>query len=803
MSQQALDYDGSTPFRQAAGALWRAGWANPLPIGNGKSLPPAGYTGYDGRSVSWPDLQAWLEDDSTPPNVGIRLQQTVVGIDVDAYDDKRGAVTIRAAEETLGDLPPTYTSTSRGTDQPSRIHFYKVPVGTSLKGAERRFVEAFGADVEIIHFGHRYAVVAPSVHPRTGATYCWYDKNGDPLKDVPPMDAIPDLPQPWLAVFITPTETATAHPSDEERKFTKAEADLWVDRYALSKLRNAANGEINTRINQAGAVFSHFVPAFYSQAEAEQMIWAARAETVADEVTEDRDRGSMRSGLSTTGWKATLRAEADPEVTAHDFFTDARLGPEFAKDRLVGKYKFANKMWLKWDGRRWAECTEDAALEECRDWVATRMEGAVRKTRNDAAPRPDGKSLIECWRPFMKLERVKAIMRLARGVPAVAASLADFDRNRDILNTASGIVDLRTGELSPSDPKAMCMKMTPVRYVAGAESKVWTSTLEAVPDDCLDWFQTFMGQAITGYEPSEDRLLVLQGSGENGKTLVLSMAIRNAVGDYYTILDDKVLLGTQGDGPSPELMALRGCRIAVLEETQEARHLDTQRLKKIVGTGSLTGRYLFKDTVTWDTSHTLIINTNYLPRVKENDRGTWRRLMTMPFPYTYVKTVREENERERDLSLKQKLKNDPVAQEAVLAWLVEGAKRWYANESSMPTEPDRISDATAKWRADNDVVMGFLQAGIVEPDPNSHIMSSDLLSQVNNYLRDQGAHEWTDRLLADRFTTHGEIVSQRIVKKKVRANSPSAGPLSRPRQAFGLPQVTGVYPAWIGLRFTT
>src|SRR5882757_1288791 len=106
MSQQALDYDGSTPFRQAAGPLWRAGWSNPLPIGNGKSLPPAGYTGYDGRAVSWPDLQAWLEDDDTPPNVGIRLQQTVVGIDVDAYDDKRGAVTIRAAEETLGDLPP-------------------------------------------------------------------------------------------------------------------------------------------------------------------------------------------------------------------------------------------------------------------------------------------------------------------------------------------------------------------------------------------------------------------------------------------------------------------------------------------------------------------------------------------------------------------------------------------------------------------------------------------------------------------------------------------------------------------------
>jgi P4 family phage/plasmid primase-like protien len=802
MSLQALDYEGSTPFRQAAMALWKSGWSNPLPIGNGKSLPPAGYTGYEGRSVSWPDLQAWLDDESTPPNVGIRLQQTVVGIDVDAYDDKQGASTILLAEETLGNLPATYTSTSRGPDQPSRIHFYKVPIGTSLKGAERRFVEAFGADVEIIHFGHRYAVVAPSIHPRTGAAYCWYDKNGDALKDVPPMDAIPDLPQPWLAVFITPSETASSHPSDEERRFTAQAAASWVERYALAKLRNARNGEINTRVNEAGAVFSHFVPLFYSQGEAEQMIWAARAETVADEATEDRDRGSMRSGLSTEGWKATKQIEVDDEVSAVDFFTDARLGPEFAKDRLVGKYKFANKMWLKWDGRRWAECTEDAALEEARDWVAGRMEGAVRKMRDGAPSRPDGKNLIDCWKTFMKLERVKAVLRLSRGVPGVAASLADFDRNRDILNTASGIVNLRTGELAPSDPKAMCMKLAPVRYVAGAESKSWTKALEAVPEDCVDWFQIFMGQAITGYEPTEDRLLVMQGSGENGKTLVLSLGIRNVMGDYYTVLDDKVLLGEQGSGPSPELMALRGARIAVLEETQEARHLDTQRLKKIVGTGVLTGRYLFKDTVTFDTSHTMIINTNYLPRVKENDRGTWRRLMTLPFPYTYVKGNHElrENQRVGDVKLKSKLSSDE-AKEAILAWLIEGAKLWYQNDKQMDDEPKRVEEATTKWRAENDVVLSFIQAGIIEPSIGSHVLSTDLLTAVNGYLREQGAHEWTDRLMADRFGNHPMMVNSRVEKKRVRVNSPSAGPLSRPVQAHGLPPTSGTYVAWIGLKF--
>lgn len=116
-----------------------------------------------------------------------------IGIDVDAYDGKVGDQTLAAMEAELGELPSTDSSTSRGPEQPSRIWFYRLPEGYE----KQRFITKF-TDVEIIQHSHRYAVVAPSVHPTTEAPYAWYGYEGEPLDDFPAIDDFEYLPQAWL-----------------------------------------------------------------------------------------------------------------------------------------------------------------------------------------------------------------------------------------------------------------------------------------------------------------------------------------------------------------------------------------------------------------------------------------------------------------------------------------------------------------------------------------------------------------------------------------------------------------------------
>jgi hypothetical protein len=58
-----------------------------------------------------------------------------------------------------------------------------------------------------------------------------------------------------------------------------------------------------------------------------------------------------------------------------------------------------------------------------------------------------------------------------------------------------------------------------------------------------------MGQGLTGHPVPDDRMVVLKGSGSNGKTTIVD-GVREALGpDYAVALPDRVLLARR-PGPS-------------------------------------------------------------------------------------------------------------------------------------------------------------------------------------------------------------------------------------------------------------
>ena len=75
------------PYGDAAVGYWEADWMGVLPLRAGaKSPPPSGYTGQDGGWPSRVDVQRWAEE-RPRANIGLRLPDDVIGLDVDDYDD--------------------------------------------------------------------------------------------------------------------------------------------------------------------------------------------------------------------------------------------------------------------------------------------------------------------------------------------------------------------------------------------------------------------------------------------------------------------------------------------------------------------------------------------------------------------------------------------------------------------------------------------------------------------------------------------------------------------------------------------
>ena len=163
-----------TPYRDAAHIYRDAGWGGVLPLPPGKKdAPPKGCTGWNGKDPSDHMVQMWCGetrgDHQANSNIAIRMPVDVVGIDVDHYGNKTGGDTLTKLE--AGARATTKNVEIRITARHLRHLWYRVEPGL-------RWPTGPGKSIEFIHTGHRYAIVAPSIHPN-GARYMWWDPDGN------------------------------------------------------------------------------------------------------------------------------------------------------------------------------------------------------------------------------------------------------------------------------------------------------------------------------------------------------------------------------------------------------------------------------------------------------------------------------------------------------------------------------------------------------------------------------------------------------------------------------------------------
>ena len=186
---------------------------------------------------------------------------------------------------------------------------------------------------------------------------------------------------------------------------------------------------------------------------------------------------------------------------------------------------------------------------------------------------------------------MRSVLNLARGI--VERKALDLDQDPDLLNTPSGVVDLRTGDLLPHDPTLLMTKITSGSYRPGFTHPDWTKALEALPEPERDWFQTRIGQGITGHRTPDGVLPILQGAGENGKSLLTTDGTVPALGDYASVASPKLFQFSKGTEHSEERATLRGKRLLIAEELTEGRSIDVTALKQIQDVGMITARHVF------------------------------------------------------------------------------------------------------------------------------------------------------------------------------------------------------------------
>ena len=298
-----------------------------------------------------------------------------------------------------------------------------------------------------------------------------------------------------------------------------------------------------------------------------------------------------------------------------------------------------------------------------------------------------------------------------------------FDSNPYLRCVANGVLDLRTGQLSPYDPSLLMSKRIDVSYKLNAadNSQLLRQVLSAMPEDAIDWAQVMFGQAMFGLQPSSSVVTFMHGSGSNGKSTIINL-LKKTLGTYSSELS-KSAFNFKSTDSKYALYQMRGVSQTILEELPKGVNLDIDTLKEVAGTETIVARGVCKDFISFDNMLSVFVSTNHLPKMQAHDYGSSRRLAVLPFPYRFVTAEihnrnPQPNDRMAHGSLTQEVSSNTSLLEAFLAWRVQGAMRWWkAGRDRSKTEttlPPSVIKATNHWLKTNNSIDEFLNEYITQ-----------------------------------------------------------------------------------------
>ena len=154
--------------------------------------------------------------------------------------------------------------------------------------------------------------------------------------------------------------------------------------------------------------------------------------------------------------------------------------------------------------------------------------------------------------------------------------------------------------------------------------------------------------------------------------------------------------------------------------------MDVALVKQLTGQDTVTARALYKNAFEFQPSFKLAFSTNYLPKIREMDHGTWRRLAPIPFNASFT----GEN---MDKGLRQKLNAEKAG---ILNWMVEGCMNWQQEGLG---EPEAVLEAKGKYRADSDNIQQFIDQ-VTKAKLDAIVSKSDLYAAYKNWAKKEGEH---------------------------------------------------------------
>ena len=361
------------------------------------------------------------------------------------------------------------------------------------------------------------------------------------------------------------------------------------------------------------------------------------------------------------------------------------------------RYVYAFNAWFIWNGNFWqrdengrimrlAEATIESLFSEALTIGNDAQRAALRKFALKSQTRG----------------QIENMVALARHQSGIAILPEDLDANPTLLGVLNGVIDLQTGELRKGRREDYITKCCNVEFDATAQCPNWIAFQEKITGgdkELIAYKQRLFGLTLSGL--MVEVLFIMHGDGSNGKTTEAE-TIHQLLGDYACASDADLLLSAHNKGAAtPDVVALKGRRAVLINETNESDHLNESRVKFITSNATLSGRDLHEKKINFAPTHKSFLQTNHRPRIRGTDLGMWRRIHYIPYNVTIGEKEKVEHFREEMLV---------PELSGILNWMIKGFLE-YRRIGLKP--PDVVCAASKEYRKEQDTLGKWIELAIM------------------------------------------------------------------------------------------
>ena len=540
----------------------------------------------------------------------------------------------------------------------------------------------------------------PSIHPDAKEPYEWiYDTPTDLLATVP----VALVEKAFLAIATPQKKSKETNTPQDKAKVVKY--DAWAQKAVdqeLSTLRATPEGQRNTQLNRSAFSLAQIIGAGLLDAhEIEEALHRTACTIGLDEKEAATTiKSGMEAGIKKPRMPKQIFKDNEPPLKLPPIknVTDDIIAGFSADDQghaeavhcLYGNYIAFNEAygWMIWDGTHYVPSVQriNTLIVEV---LRRRLRAAAHLERTDLA---------------------KVSKSMAGTVSATRAMLEnlayilvdEFDAEPDLVNTLSGIVNIRTKKLIPHDPTYKFTWCSPVCYNPNASTDLWLEFLNetVASEDMITYLQQALGYSITGHT-SEECLFYIYGPPRSGKGTLSEVFLAIFPRPIAIEVDFMTFTAKrEGDAQNFDLAPMKAARLVFASESNKYQSLNPAKVKSLTGGNLVHCSFKHKDMFTYRPQYAVWLSSNHEVNADADDDALWGRVKIIHFPNSKLG--------KEDKSLKQRMQT-PEILECVLAWTIEGAYQWYQHEGQGLQTPNAVKELTQAQRSSQDSVGLWLE----------------------------------------------------------------------------------------------